>query len=45
MELELDGPESFDRIVLQEDIRKGQRISSFHVEAETASGEWKITGI
>jgi len=31
---------TFDHIVLGEDIEKGQRISQFHVEAETGEGEW-----
>jgi alpha-L-fucosidase len=30
----------FDRIVLGEDIAKGQRVSRFHVEAEDSEGEW-----
>ena len=31
---------TFDQIVLGEDIEKGQRVSQFHVEAETGDGEW-----
>ena len=31
---------TFDHIVLGEDIKKGQRVSRFHVEAENDDGEW-----
>ncbi len=31
----------FDRILLQEPIREGQRISAFRVEAEDPAGQWK----
>jgi alpha-L-fucosidase len=38
--LDLDSPVSFDRIVLREPIRLGQRISEFRVEAEVSTGTW-----
>ncbi len=38
--LESEAPLSFDRIVLQEDIRKGQQVSRFHVEARMSDGTW-----
>jgi alpha-L-fucosidase len=41
MIIALGNPGTFDRIMLQEPIEKGQRISRFHVEAETAPGRWK----
>ena len=37
---ELGSRVTFDRIVLGEDIERGQRVSRFHVEAETDEGEW-----
>jgi alpha-L-fucosidase len=40
MVLESEDPMDFDRILLMEDIREGQRIGSFHVDAETALHEW-----
>ena len=40
MTLELPGPRTFNRIVLCEDVRKGQRIAEFTVEARTPDG-WK----
>ena len=36
--IRLDGEKTFNRLLLQEDITKGQRISSFTVEAQTAHG-------
>ncbi len=38
--LTLKAPRTFDLLVLQEPIERGQRISSFYVEAETGRGEW-----
>jgi len=40
MTVELGGPKRFDHIVLGEAIEKGQQVSRFYVEAETARGEW-----
>jgi len=40
LSLELGVPVNFDRIVLQEDIREGQHVSRFHVEALMADGIW-----
>ena len=40
IEVRLDGEKLFDRILLQEPIRFGQRISRFSVEAKL-NGEWK----
>jgi len=37
---ELGSRVTFNHIVLGEDIEKGQRISRFHVEAETGEGKW-----
>jgi alpha-L-fucosidase len=37
---DLGGPKIFDRILLQEDIKEGQRVSRFHVEAELPDGTW-----
>ena len=39
--LEMDQAVRFDRIVLREDISRGQRVSSFRVEAEDGNGAWK----
>mgnify|MGYP006311917255 FL=1 len=39
--IRLDGAQTFDRIMLQEPVRIGQRISSFFVEAEGPQGMWK----
>ncbi|MFO7934056.1 MAG: alpha-L-fucosidase [Bacteroidales bacterium] len=39
--IRLDGAQTFDRIMLQEPVRIGQRISSFYVEAEGPQGMWK----
>lgn len=41
--LSLPQPVTFDRVVLQEPIRLGQRIALFEVEAETADG-WRRIG-
>ena len=41
LNVRLGVPLTFDRIVLQEPIERGQRISRFHVEAETPSGQWE----
>lgn len=41
--LTLPQPVTFDRVVLQEPIRLGQRIALFEIEAETASG-WQRIG-
>lgn len=41
VQLELSAPLLFDRILLQEPIREGQRISRFRVETENESGIWK----
>jgi alpha-L-fucosidase len=38
-EIVLDGPREFDRLLLQEPIRLGQRIAAFSVEARV-DGEW-----
>jgi alpha-L-fucosidase len=38
--MELEGPRKFDQIVLGEEIKKGQRISRFHVDVENAGGKW-----
>jgi alpha-L-fucosidase len=40
LEIDLGEPVTFDRIMLQEPVRFGQRISSFRVEAEQ-NGEWQ----
>lgn len=40
LSLELETSVSFDRIVLQEDIRDGQHVSRFHVEALMPDGTW-----
>ena len=37
---DLGRPVLFDRILLQEPIQEGQRVSQFRVEAEDASGNW-----
>ena len=39
--LELAGPKTFNRVMLQEYIPLGQRISAFHVDALTADGQWQ----
>lgn len=39
--LALDGEQTFNRIVLQEYIPLGQRISAFHVEALAPDGSWQ----
>jgi len=39
--LELENRVFFDRILLQEPIEEGQRISRFRVEAETSDGAWE----
>ena len=39
--VDLDGPKTFNRILLQEYIPLGQRIRSFAVEAAGADGKWK----
>ena len=39
--LELDGPKTFNRVMLQEYIPLGQRISAFHIEALTEDGRWQ----
>jgi alpha-L-fucosidase len=38
--LELAGPVKFDHIVLGEEIEKGQRVSRFHLDAQTSDGKW-----
>ncbi len=40
--LDLGGTVNFNRIMLQEPIEEGQRVSQFRVEAEDASGTWKV---
>ena len=40
MTLDLGASKTFDRIVLREDIRVGQRVSRFHLEAELPDGSW-----
>jgi len=37
----LEGERTFDRIMLSEPIRIGQRVSSFYLETETPGGTWK----
>lgn len=39
--LDLGGEKTFNRVVLQEYIPLGQRISAFHVEALAADGSWQ----
>jgi alpha-L-fucosidase len=39
--LSLEAPRAFDRIMLQEPIAQGQRISKFHIDAETTTGQWE----
>jgi len=39
--LDLGKPVMFDRILVQEPIREGQRVRSFRVEAEIASDQWE----
>ena len=39
--VELDGPKTFNRILLQEYIPLGQRIGAFPVEALTEDGSWQ----
>ncbi len=41
LEVELEGPRSFDRILLQEPIRLGQRISRFEVDVRAGQGAWE----
>ncbi len=41
MIIDLDGAVTFDRVMLGEPIQKGQRISSFHVDAQLVHGDWK----
>ncbi len=43
LEVDLGGPVTFDRIMIQEPIRFGQRISGFTVDA-LMDGEWKTVG-
>ena len=38
--MELDGVKMFNRILLQEPIRFGQRVSSFEVFTRSKQGEW-----
>lgn len=40
MTLDLGEEKTFDRILLQEDIEQGQRVSRFHVDAELQDGTW-----
>ena len=40
LSLQLGAPVSFDHIVLQEDIEKGQHVSQFRVEAQMTDGAW-----
>lgn len=39
--INLEAERTFDRIMLREPIRIGQRISAFRVEARSASGSWE----
>ena len=39
--VELDGPKTFNRVMLQEYIPLGQRISAFHIEVLTPEGVWQ----
>ena len=39
--MELDGPKTFNRILLQEYIPLGQRIAAFHVDILTPEGAWQ----
>ena len=39
--LDLSGTKTFNRVVLQEYIPLGQRISAFHIEALTEDGQWQ----
>ena len=41
VQLEMRSPVQFDRVLLQEPIQEGQRISRFRVETEDESGAWK----
>jgi alpha-L-fucosidase len=43
-EVWLPQPMTFTRVVLQEQIRHGQRVEAFTVEAQSANGEWKNLG-
>ena len=38
--LEFPGERTFNRILLQEYIPLGQRISAFHIDARSADGSW-----
>ena len=39
--LEFDEPESFNRVMLQEYIPLGQRVSKFHIEIMLLDGKWQ----
>ena len=41
LQLDLDGQQTFNRVVLQEYIPLGQRISAFHLEVLTPDGAWQ----
>ena len=40
LRMELPAPVLFDRILLQEPVEEGQRVSRFRVEAEDQQGDW-----
>ena len=40
LEFDLDGPKTFNRLMLQEDIRQGQRIEAYSLEGRH-EGEWR----
>jgi alpha-L-fucosidase len=39
--IKLDGNRTFDRVMIQEPIMIGQRISGFHIDAEISPGNWQ----
>ena len=46
MTLEITLPKlvTFNRVVLQEQIRRGQRVEAFTIEAPSPDGQWKKIG-
>jgi len=41
VELEFNGPQTFNRVMLQEFIPLGQRVERFHIEIQEADGHWR----
>ena len=39
--IKFNGPQTFDHVVLMEDLRDGQKISNYIIEAEL-DGKWKV---